>query len=246
MGVTTAPIRTYIGAAILIPVYIFPTGGGTSAEYVSFFNIASQNTDLPIYAIVNPNSGPGTSISSSYTSVMSKYADNGVQTIGYIYTSYGARSVVDMKADIDKWVSFYPSIMGMFLDECPTANNATYLSNLAEVTAYCHSLGLGLVIGNPGTTPDPNYYTQNAADVFVVKESASVPTAEYLQATGTKERRSVIIHSQAAWNAADFDMMQTNCQYVYMTDDASSYFDSFSGYMENMLSDLRADSRNYA
>lgn len=241
-----AASRFYTGAAILIPVYIFPTGGGTSTPYVNFFALASRFKDIPIYAIVNPSSGPGTSISGSYTSVMRKYGDAGVQTIGYVYTSYGARSVASIKSDIDTWLSYYPSIMGIFLDECPTANNATYISNLAEVTTYCHDRGLGLVIGNPGTAPHANYYTQNSADAFIVKESAAIPTEGYLQSTGTKPRRGVILHSQPTWDVVTFDVIETNCQYAYITDDAVSYFDTFSGYLEYMLDYLRNDPGNYA
>jgi hypothetical protein len=50
-----------------------------------------------IIAIINPNSGPDSAgPDSSYTTYMKKLTAAGVDMVGYVHTSYGARAVSDV------------------------------------------------------------------------------------------------------------------------------------------------------
>ena len=74
---------------LLVPLYVYPGA--------AWDTVAAGASKVGTIAIVNPNSGPAASPDSSYNSYMSKLKNAGVEMIGYVYTSYGARSIADVK-----------------------------------------------------------------------------------------------------------------------------------------------------
>lgn len=228
-------------AGILIPGYIYPSSAGNSATFQAFYALVDAYPTVPIYFIINPNSGPGTEAKSDYQGLINRLRSRNINVIAYVYTDYGSRSVEDVKADIDAYETFYDGITGIFLDEMASADNQTIIDQYVDITAYCHAAGKSMVIGNCGAKPNEKYFLNATADNILIFESDNVPTEAQLQCTYSgrlypKYKRSVLVHSQAAYDADLMKLCADNCSMVYITEDVmTNPWDTFSGYMENML-----------
>jgi len=133
---------------LLVPLYVYP-----GSAWDALIAAASQ---IQIVAIINPNSGPLTTVDSSYASYMTLFANAGIEMVGYVHTSYGLRSISDVETDINTWASNYPLISGIFLDEASTS--ATEISYYTQVYQYVMSKpGYAHAILNPGQQPDSGY-----------------------------------------------------------------------------------------
>ena len=86
---------------------------------------------MPILAIVNPNSGPGTAALSDYLAGISQLTAAGVKVFGYVHTSYAARATAEVQAEIGRWRSLYPGVTGIFFDEmAKDPGNESYYKGL--------------------------------------------------------------------------------------------------------------------
>jgi len=132
----------------MVPLYVYP--GAAWDTVIEGANYAQT------VAIINPQSGPKNPVPSAYVTYMQKMTTNNVDMIGYVYTSYGLRSMSQVKADIDTYVSLYPLVKGIFLDE--GAADASLLPFYQELYTYIMSQpGYEYVVINPGIIPDIGY-----------------------------------------------------------------------------------------
>ncbi len=104
-----------LAQAIAIPMYMDPSAADWAEE-----TAAASTVSL---LVANPNSGPGASADAAYTQAIATAHTAGQTIVGYVHTSYGARAIADVEADIDAWYSFYPAIDGIFSDETATARH---------------------------------------------------------------------------------------------------------------------------
>ena len=126
---------------------------------------------------MNPNNGIFTSADANFTRVTTQFVAAGGKVLGYVYTGYGkgGRSIVDIKANIDRYFQFYERdrISGIFLDEM--ASETQRLDFYREIYRYIKAIDPQLrVVGNPGTVPAAEY--ASVADTLVIFESTA---AEY-------------------------------------------------------------------
>jgi hypothetical protein len=150
------------GMKLMVPLYTYP---GATWDTV----IASASV-VPTVAIINPNSGPGSGPDSSFRTYMTKMRNAGVEMVGYVHTSYGARSISEVKAEIDIYASQFPLVVGIFLDEVSAASGQ--LSYYQQLYSYIMGMpGWKYDILNPGTVPVAGY--ANAATQIVTYESAA-------------------------------------------------------------------------
>jgi len=146
----------------MVPLYTYP--GSTWDQ------VAASASVVDTLAIINPNSGPGNGPDSSYNTYMTKLHNAGVDMVGYVHTSYGARSIADVKADIDVYASQFPLLVGIFLDE--VSASASQLSYYQQLYSYIMSMpGWKYDILNPGAVPTSGY--ANAATQIVTYESSA-------------------------------------------------------------------------
>lgn len=68
-------------------------------------------------AIVNPASGPGPSRSEVWARQIDDAKRAGMSVIGYVPTGYGSRLPREVKADVRRYLRWYPALDGIFLDE---------------------------------------------------------------------------------------------------------------------------------
>ncbi len=154
---------------VLVPAYFDP---GTS-NYWNRLEVQAAKMPNRLYAIANVNNGPGSQYNASYALVINKMHSDSGKVIGYIHTSYGARTLADVEADINSWYSFYPTLDGIFVDEQDNVTGEE--SYYSEIYNYIKQKdSTALVVTNPGTNTIESYLFYNGkriADVICIFES---------------------------------------------------------------------------
>ena len=143
---------------IAIPSYIYPAGAGLA--------LWEQMTDAAPtvgLVIINPGSGPGAAVDANYAAQLARSQAAGQTVIGYVHSSYGARALADVKADVDAFYTFYPSLDGIFVDEVST--DCTFADKAPGGNGYYSELydyiqaksGRSFVVINPGVQTNECY-----------------------------------------------------------------------------------------
>ena len=96
--------------------------------------------------VVNPASGPGTSVDPVYTRAIARVSRASTEVYGYVDTNYGKRPTDEILADVDRYAQWYQPD-GIFLDQTPTGASA--LAYLRTISTRLRARGL-LVALNPG------------------------------------------------------------------------------------------------
>jgi hypothetical protein len=150
---------------IMVPAYFDPSSGG---DWRSLDDAASR---VPLIAIMNPDNGPGASQTQAYVNALANLHRAGGRIIGYVYSSYAARALTNVEADIDTYLSFY-AVDGFFIDEMTDDQNTNHLAYYAAIYRYVKSKGAGYsVTGNPGENTVRDYLTERTADCLMVFEN---------------------------------------------------------------------------
>jgi len=157
-----------LGLRVMVPAYFDPPGG-------DWARMETQASKMPgrLWAIANPNSGPGSQLDPSYTAaIATMHADSG-KVIGYVWTNYGAVAVGTVESQIDLWYQFYPALDGIFLDgQSNVAGGEPYY---LQLYTYIKQKNSGaLVVGNPGTNTLESYLFYNGqrvTDVICIFET---------------------------------------------------------------------------
>jgi hypothetical protein len=162
---------------------------------------------------------------------MNKLSSAGVEMIGYVYTSYGARAISDVQKDIDTYASKYPGVTGIFFDEA--SDSSSEISFYTQAYNYVMSKGFKHSILNPGVQPDQGY-TSISTSIVVFEDAGSkvsslsfsswvtcAPTSA--AKTGYKYKFSGIAHSTASGSASSIisSFKTKGIGMVYVTDGAA-------------------------
>jgi hypothetical protein len=214
-----------------IPAYFYPGSLWTQMNTAGGSKI--------YHAIMNPNSGPGTSVNSAYVTAVANARAAGIRVMGYTYTQYGARAASVVKADIDSYKNWY-GVTDIFFDEA--ANDAGHLAYYQDLANYTHANG-GQVMLNPGTVPDQGYAA--FSDILLVFENSyanyvgasfaswisSYPPAKfahYVYGTNSSQATQALQLSK-----------QRNAGLVYITDDVlTNPWDTLPSYWSTELTGL--------
>jgi serine/threonine protein kinase len=157
---------------LLVPAYYYPADEGLARWEQLLDSPAAATTVI----IANPDSGPGKAQDANYVKVLARAREKGVTVIGYVSTKYASRPLADVKADVDRWMSFYPDTRGIFFDEQASAPAQV----LYYAPLYDHARNerhLSLVVSNPGTQCAETYLERPAADVVCLVEARKDFTA---------------------------------------------------------------------
>jgi len=233
---------------VLVPAYQYPTMGNM---WASITGSAAANPSVRLNAILNPASGPGTSIDDNYTTAVNAARAAGVHIFAYVDTAYGARPIGDVLSDVATYLSFY-AIDGVFLDQMNNAPSALgYYANLTGQIHFALAGGIdGRVIGNAGTNVPESFVAvpgNLAADVIVTYEnelnSAGAPylsTEPPAYAAGYPASQ----WSNIVYGIADVPTMlgalgvacQRNVGMVYFTDDElPNPYDQMPSYWQTLI-----------
>ena len=162
---------------IVIPMYTDPLNYSTTPPtfvWQPVIDAKTSHPSVPFFVVVNPSNGPGNppggltgcSYDPTYTdgnrtrdyqNGIGNLTNSGVVVLGYVFTKNGLRPDTLVKTDINDWISCYPKIKGIFLDEMPHVLGSGFASYYQNLTNYIHSKGLKYSYGNPGTDVDQAY-----------------------------------------------------------------------------------------
>eukprot|EP00250_Pteridium_aquilinum_P014096 c21777_g2_i1 orf=95-940(+) len=218
---------------IMVPAYFYPgTAGSSGAAAWAALNSAATALPNRVVAVANPFNGPGASTDPAYTAAITSLQSASGRVIGYVHTAYTNRSLDSVKADVDQWYAFYPTLDGIFVDE---------VANIEGMQAYYQTLYIyiksksssSLVVNNPGTSTLPTYLFYNGsrvADIICTFENNGSVALQWTQAAWTfAYPRSNFL--TLAYDVPDIDVSsfdygdiidrayQQNAGWVYITDD---------------------------
>jgi hypothetical protein len=171
----------------LMPAYVFPTGGATARN--PWHQLCSRMTSGSII-VMNPGSGPGGQVQEPYTEAMGycRAKPRKQLVLGYVYTSYTARPLGDVLADIDTWYRLYPQLDGVFVDEVASYPDGSIAVGGMSVKTYyariyTHSRRKSadrdeLVVVNPGVTATTAWQL-DVSDKVVVFEGTRATYAKW-------------------------------------------------------------------
>lgn len=231
-------------AGLIVPLYIYPTATQRSASYNRIANLQKLYPKVKIVAIVNPNSGPGTSVNSDYKMAIDILASGGVTIIGYIHTSYGNRDSSLVQTDINNWKLFYPKVNGLFFDEVINDYDSVKFNYYVNLVSLAKTKGFNFFTSNPGWLT-----YQGIVDLFdmtLVYESKGLPDLNWLSPywNNYKSRAKLAIIPYGVPTLPDkvwMDQAIQSLNYFYITnDDLPNPWDSLPNYLETLISSLNS------
>jgi hypothetical protein len=201
---------------IMIPLYAYPTWWNSKA-YV--WDDVAAVSNVNIIAIINPDNGPRpTKPNADFKKGMAQLKLGKVLTAGYVYTSYGKRSISAVKADVQYYTNY--GVDGIFLDEA--ANKLSSLAYYSNVYTFAKSRGMKFVIINPGTHMPEQFLT--VCDIAVIYEDPAISWNAYIVASYVKRyacgRFAAMLHSdRSLFYAYIAKTRAANIGWLYVTDD---------------------------
>ncbi len=195
----------------MIPLYVYP-----GSAWTAIIQAKQANPSVPVIAIINPNSGPGSASDPAYVSGIQQLQAAGIMVLGYDHTSYGARSVTDVEADAAHYNSWY-HVNGLFFDEM--AATTGYEGYYSTINAYAKSLGMTYTVGNPGTTLPSSY--MGILNNLVIYEDSGLTATSSLPSSypgSSAGEFSVISYADPEPTTAQVQGIAANVGYVYFTD----------------------------
>ncbi len=217
---------------LIVPLYMYP-----NSSWSALIQQKLANPSMPIIAIVNPDSGPGSFRDPNYASWINQLASSGIVVVGYISTHYGAVSISTVENEVSAYRSWY-KLSGVFLDAMSNVNG--YQSYYSSITAYAHSLGMGMVVGNPGTDVPSSFL--GTVNVLVVFENPYLPTLSRLQMITmgqTRDDFAVMCYDVSNPSQATVDMITHYARYVYLTSgEMPSPYATMPTYFSTLVSRL--------
>jgi hypothetical protein len=227
------PPVTGFKQSIAVPSYFYPGSSWTQLE------AGAPTVGL---AIINPNSGPGDTVDSNYVSQVTSTRAKGMTVIGYVHTSYGARSLTEVKAEVDRHYTWY-GVDGIFFDEvtdsCTDPLKVAYYQDLYDYVKRKPG-DIDRVVLNPGAKVGDCYMA--ASDIIVTFENTY---ANYVgwQPSGWEATQPAnhFWHLITETNKSDMPnaislAKSRNAGWVYVTDDSGTNpWDSLPSYWNNEL-----------
>jgi len=150
-------------AGIIVPAYQHPTAGTLWAE------CARASSRVPLVAVMNPATGPGSEADPHYVSASESVRSAGGRVIGYVYTSSAEIPVDSVLAQVDRYREWY-ALDGILLDGMAYDANPVHVAWYAALRDSIRAREPAwLVVGIPGTNTLPEYLA--GADILCIFES---------------------------------------------------------------------------
>jgi hypothetical protein len=166
---------------LLVPSYFIPNSGGPGGVGDGWAAMAAAAGQVPLTAILNPDSGPFTGNEDNYPQRLQAYVDAvtnlekaGGKVIAYIATGFGSESLATIQDKISAYLQQFPGlIQGFFLDEMSV--NLGTLPHYQQIYNMINPNGSHpyTVIANPGEpfladgiTPSDYLTTADVLNIF--------------------------------------------------------------------------------
>lgn len=215
---------------IIIPLYVYPT----SQEYSK---IESLSFSKEVFVVLNPMNGPGVVRDDNYSKKILDLKLKGYKVLGYVYTSYGNRSIHDVTNDIKAWYILYPNIDGIFFDE--VSGRVVDLNYYSQCVSYVKKERISSkIVFNPGIFPETSDYF-NLANIIVVAE---MPQDQFLNEWTKSFEVSPNALCVLIYNVSDYESVfnksvSENIGYIYITHEEFNNWREVSKYISNLASE---------
>lgn len=228
---------------ILVPAYFYPSDQGLE----HWNSIAAMASKAPVTAILNPANGPGTAADPAYTSVITNARAAGVKVIGYVHTSWGARPLIEVIRDINRYMTIY-AVDGIFVDEMGNDTSEKMVNYYLSIYHYVKGFDKKhRVVANPGVAAPEVYLSLPVADSVVTFEAGS-RQYQHKQVGGWernygKDRFGHLIHGVATVDVAlkYVDLAeQRHAGLIYVTNHriSGNPWDSLPSYWSDLVSEV--------
>jgi hypothetical protein len=210
--------------------------------------------EVPITAIMNPGNGPGSFKDNNYVNAVNAFRAAGGRVIGYVHSSYGARPLAQVLADVDKYDAWY-GIDGIFVDEMANTGPAERLNYYKSIYDHVKAIDPQWeVMGNPGTHTIEQYATWPTADRLMVFEGHGVNYPPYIpsawNADYDSEKFVHLVHTEpSAQNMEDYLELAVarNAGGIYVTDDVmNNPWDTLPSYWQAEVAAVAAMNAAFA
>ncbi len=209
------PVRASLQPpGVIVPLYSPP-----GSQWDAVASAKADNPSVSIIAIVNPQSGPGTSLNASFAQGVQTLRKAGIEVAGYVATGYASVPVQTVETWISNYAKWY-GVDGILFDEMPSVPG--YESYYQTLGSYAKSIGIQYTIGNPGA-PIPSSYS-GILDIYVVVEQASlVDPVSTLEEVGGAPASSLagIMYSVPTLDQDYVRSATASLGYLYVTDQGS-------------------------
>ena len=213
------------GSGLLVPAYFYPSWWDAQAN--QWDELIAAAGQVPLVAIMNPNSGPGSGPNSDYTHEVDGLRAAGGRVIGYVHTAYGARPLADVLAEVDAYYAWY-GIDGIYFDAAANDDDPTLIAYYQSCHDYVRSLdAAAMVVLGQGASAPEGYAA--AATQLVIREGDDqlYPFLDWQPLDWTSEyspdRFIAFIHNVVdadAMRAAVDHAVASGVDWMYFTDDA--------------------------
>lgn len=246
-------LRAQQRTGLLVPMYVYPADIHKNHAYNRLIDLKRRYETVPLWVILNPASGPGKQVDDNYTKAIDRLLGAGCVVLGYVPTSYGKRRAEDVQKDINRWLTMYPRIQGIFFDEMIYEDSDAGAKYQAALNQYAHEAGCWPTVANPGADTPGRYFAAGAADVIVIHEGGAWPKEERLKgdyfggyADYPPFTRGILVYSQPKIDRNAIRMMRKYVRWIYVTEaeyrqgdpKASNPWDRLSKHVEEMCSQL--------
>lgn len=232
---------------LLVPAYFYIAADGEvgcqeipAEDDCKFAPLLVSDPHVRRIVILNPSSHPDDDQRGGrldgYTRFIDALIDGGNSIVMYIPTNYGQRNINEVKAEVDNFLEWYPSIEGFFFDEMSSqCADAPYYHDLYAYRGT--SPDYKLTIANPGTNVPACY--ANSADILVTFEGNPESYASWSPERWTgvygSSRFAHLIHTAPEAELTGLVKVWKShpVQYIYITDDTlSNPWDTIATYWE--------------
>jgi Spherulation-specific family 4 len=214
----------------LVPLYSYP-----GQSWQTLAQAKEAYPSVPVVAIINPVSGPGSYQDPNFVSGIQMLQSAGVTLVGYVATDFGALPLSQVEQEIYTYSQYY-SLSGIFFDQMASVSG--YESYYSALSAYASSLGYRITFGNPGT-PVPASYIGTVSNI-VIYENSGLPSANYLSSLGyPKSDFSMISYGVSTLDSSFVQSAVADVNYLYVTDGVfPNPHGSLSSYFSSLLASL--------
>ena len=221
-------------SGVIIPLYSYP-----GATWTKVASSKDAHPNVPIFTIINPNSGPGYSKDTNYVNGINYLRSHHVSVIGYVYTSYASRPLQNVEKDINAYFAWYPNLNGIMFDEM--SNVAGHENYYWTLTNYVISLrgGYAFTVGNPGADTLPSYV--GTVNAILIYERQGYPSLNFLD--GWHSQYSKYKWGMTSYGTSLSDSFVSSAKrytgFIYITNDVlPNPYDTLPSYFDRLIQDL--------
>lgn len=238
---------------ILLPMYLYPADVYNNTSYNGVIDMKKRYHNVPLYVVLNPSNGTGGVTDGNYTAAIQRLKGAGATVLGYVASNYTASTTAEVKDEIDDWVTYYPDVDGIFIDEMTNTASTTAQAYYNELTRHVHSKGLYPSIGNPGAGTVGEYFASSSADVIVINETSSYPSEATLKgdydngyADFDYNKRAGLVYGISDLSTASTTLLKKYLGMIYVTDDTlPNPWDTVSPHLEELFEFLSAENKRF-